>query len=105
MSERLSRASLIVTAKGANTPIKAIIARIKQLASGYDVQEFDPEALYNTDVTVEQILINRRTARIRRVYVVGCPEYRIGWVADGDLKCCMVCFQKFGWSRFRHHCR
>lgn len=54
----------------------------------------------------EQILVNKRTRNVRKVYM-NDHRYKIGWVVDWDLNHCMVCSAQFGWilGRPKHHCR
>lgn len=51
-------------------------------------------------------MINRKTYTIRRVYILN-NKYKIGWVVDCDLNCCMLCSKDFAWylGRAKHHCR
>ena len=105
MNDRISRSSIVSPGGQLNTPVKALISRIKLISGGYDVPEFDPALLYNTDIQVEQVLVNRKLHKVRKVYVVACPEYKIGWIVDTDLSVCMLCTGRFGWTRYRHHCR
>lgn len=118
-NDRNSRPSFVVNAgaDACSTPIKAIIFKIKLLANvprdtGHELIPPSPESvtsspvkMFLTEVVEEQVLVRRKPYRVRRVYLLAYPEYKVGWVVDSDLRKCMICAAHFGWTRFRHHCR
>lgn len=78
--------------------------KIKALESIDINKSIDNEVYDGTDVQIEQVLINRRVVKVRRVYLVN-SKYRIGWIVDSDVASCMICMKDFSWLRPRHHCR
>lgn len=78
MTERYSRSSIseFVGGGGPPTPLKAIISTIKAVKGNIYVPEFDPSAKYKTDVQDEQILLNRKQVKIRKVYLTSSLIYK-----------------------------
>lgn len=65
-----------------------------------DLNDLIDEAI----VENEQILIDRKITRVRRVYSVQTP-YKVGWIVDSDVSNCMICGTEFWFGVRRHHCR
>ena len=105
------RASIVAiresTQGGPSNILHHIRHKIKHLENHGDI--IDTAAINMSDcvdVSVEQILIDRRVKTIRRVYALQhVNSYKVGWIVDSDVDCCMICLRKFSFFRFRHHCR
>lgn len=105
-----SRSSFFSIGNSNDDSLRLICHRIKSISMNDKFQEleFDPF----TDTQIEQILIKRKIKTVRRVYLSnnsrsnnGLSKYKIGWVVDCDVSCCMICMSSFNLFRFRHHCR
>lgn len=104
--DSVSRSSVMAYSLGEFiNPVKAIIFRIKRICNGEISCENDPHSLFNTDFSEEQIVLDRKALRVRRVYLVSFVQYQVSWVVDCDVSKCMACLATFNWRRFRHHCR
>lgn len=58
----------------------------------------------NALMQVEEVQLGKKTKLVRKIYVLTGP-YKVGWVVDIDVDCCMICLHRWSWTRFRHHCR
>jgi hypothetical protein len=58
----------------------------------------------NALMQVEEVQLGKKTKLVRKIYVLAGP-YKVGWVVDIDVNCCMICLHRWSWTRFRHHCR
>lgn len=97
---RTSRSSL--TGSNSSGVLGVLKSKIRELKAKSGKWDFFPGD--GTTVQQEQILLGRKSKNIRKVYCNG-DIYRVGWVVDCDLSCCMICLNYFGWYRYRHHCR
>ena len=88
-----------------------VITTLREKIKGIESQKGERQDLLDPTrngavVHHEQILLNKRTRNVRKVYM-NDHRYKIGWVVDWDLNHCMVCSAQFGWilGRPKHHCR
>lgn len=90
-----------------NYVITSLRSKIKAIedVNGQRQDLMDP-LRYGAVVQQEQILVNKKSRNVRKVYMSD-HRYKIGWVVDWDLSTCMVCNAPFGWflGRPKHHCR
>ena len=109
------RGSMYVSNKGGDGTgvlfkLKTRILSIKYKIDSVEAANDMSVVTDGTSVHREQILVGRKAVNIRKVYLEDYPlggslRYKIGWVVDKDLKCCMICMSSFNWFRYRHHCR
>ena len=90
-----------------NSVINALRSTIRQCESTDSsyIPTVDPNGI-GVDVRQEMVLINRKSKKVRRAYMLQ-HRYKIGWIVDADVGYCMMCQKEFGWfrGRFKHHCR
>lgn len=89
-----------------NSPAYIMKNKIKLLEQNRD--KLDIIEMMPSDGAVvhfEQVLINRKVKKVRKVYLLE-GNYKVGWIVDRDVTNCMICDKGFNWfgSR-RHHCR
>lgn len=86
-----------------NSVLEIMKKKIKEAERQDQLPYYDP-ATSGCMFQSEQVLLNRKIKRIRKVYMID-DKYKVGWVVDSDMPFCMICLKDFNWFKLKHHCR
>ncbi len=94
--------------KVSKRPIKKLQNDLVKSQSDSALANLDDSKPQIESIRVKEMNLNGETKEVKRVYVRAKDTDSlapVGWVANDNIRKCMICYERFGFFYRKHHCR